>query len=643
MGQKEIVIPKQSPLWGYLAAGSAGGWFAGFLTAYLETMFLLVTVGPFWVDFLFFLKALLLYGLTGGVGGGFCSVLFYFYFFRRHPLRKIQAWVFFFALLSACALVLETLFYLMDIHTFRDLNGEWTTLAFFMFFGSIVIAGLFGWMIAALCRHGFREGSRKRLLSGGITIFLSVSVFLFTRIFMVSQERPQFKNSPGNDAKIPSNIIILLVDSLRPDHLSAYGYPLPTSPTIDRLAQDGVLFFNCYAASTWTVPTHTSIFTGLYPSSHGNYSMYSSLNASIPTLAELLAGKGYRTASLFDNKLLGSRYGLSRGFQSALGVDNEKKVSLTILRLWERMRRNRSMSKTILQVADKWISYGSHPGQPFFLFVNFMDAHVPYRPKKPYIDGFLRSLPDEKVNSGLAGKFTTDEINTREAANELASQLTAADWRWLGRFYDSNIRTIDDQIGWFLASLKAQGVLKNTMVIVTSDHGEFFGERRIGGHLHSSMHSAGLCIPLVFWYPEKLVPGKVDRLVSQVDIFPTILELAGFSAAIPGQVQGRDLFSIQENRELLVEFWDDIRKRFSRAFITGDFKLVLAPDQTQELYDLKNDSAEETDLAQLHPELVGQLVLRLKKLLQSMPQIKSREEAGKKKEMEKLLKSIGYL
>ena len=448
---------------------------------------------------------------------------------------------------------------------------------------------------------------------------------------MVLMERPHREDAPGSDAKTATNIIILLVDALRSDHLSAYGYPLPTSPAIDRLAREGVLFRNCYAVSNWTVPTHASIFTGLYPSSHGNFSMYSSLDPTIPTLAHILAGKGYRTASFTDNRLLGSRYGLARGFQKALGVDNVNKVSLTILRLWERLRGNRSMSKTILDVAGKWIENKSPRRRPFLVFVNFLDAHAPYRPKKPYIFDFLRSLPDKNVNTELAGKFTTDEVSTKKAADDLGRRLTAADWRWLERFYDSNIRAIDDQIDLFLERLKTGGLLENTLVIITSDHGEFFGERGIGGHLSSSMHNAGLRIPLIFWLPNRLTRKIVERSVSQVDILPTVLGLAGLSAAIPGNAQGRDLFSVPEDRELLAEFYDDIRKRFSRAFFSGDFKLVITPAEKKELYDLKNDPGEKTDLAQLYPDLADSLALRMKKLLQLMPQRKSREEAEKRK------------
>ena len=433
------------------------------------------------------------------------------------------------------------------------------------------------------------------------------------------------------------------MDALRPDHLSAYGYPLPTSPSIDRLAREGVLFRHCYATSTWTVPTHASLFTGLFPSSHGAYSLYSPMDPAIPTLAQILAGKGFHTGSFFDNPLLGSRYGLSRGFHTALGVDNAHKVSLTLLRIWDRLRGQRSMSRNILLVADKWIERARSVDQPFFLFVNLLDAHLPYRPQKPYINEFLHSLPTENVNSELTRKFISAGVISKKKADALFSRLTAADWRWLARFYDSNIRAIDDQIGLFLKRLKSKGLMENTLVIITADHGELLGENGFGGHYQLSMHQAELHIPLIFWFPERLPVAEIRQPVSQVDIFPTILRLAGFPEAIPRTTQGGDLFAPSPGREVLAEFWDENRKHFNRAFYSGDFKLLLLASGKQELYDVKNDHQEEKDLALLRPDILKSLTSCLDDRLRAMPLRKTGVDERKKKEMEKQLKSPGYL
>lgn len=627
----------------YLPAGILGGAGAGFLTAYLESVFLLISVGPFWVDPPFLFKALALYGLAGCMGGAACASVLFFAFFRRRPLRAVAPWVFFLAVLFACALVLEIVVYLFDIHTFRNLRGGWTAGAYFVLFLGLVAAALAGRLVAGIGRRLFRGDARRQRRNGAGILAALAAIFLLARIFAVRQEDAGPGRAPEMDGSHPANIIIMLADSLRPDHLSAYGYPLPTSPAIDRLAREGVLFVRGYAASNWTVPTHASLFTGLYPSSHGCYSLYSTLDPAAPTLAQILSRNGYLTGGFVDNRLLGSRYGLMRGFHKILGVDNEHKVSLALSRVCDRLFQDRSASKNILRTAGKWIERAQARKVPYFLFFNFMDTHLPYRPRKPYIQEFLRSFPARGVNKKLARKFTTDEINTKKAANELYAGMTAADWDWLGRFYDSNIRALDEQIGSFLESLKNRGLLANTLVIVTADHGEFFGEGGIGGHLHSSMNDAGLRIPLIVWCPGRLPPGRITWAVSQVDLFPTVLKLAGCADAIPRAVQGEDLFAPSARNGLLAEFWDDIRQRFSRAFYAGDFKLVAPASGRRELYDLKNDPREKTDLALRRAALLSSLAALLAERLRSMPQKKSGEDRGKKKEMEKLLRSLGYL
>lgn len=627
----------------YALAGIAGGAGAGFLTAYIEALFLLLTVGSFWVDFPFLISALALYGAAGGSGGLACSLLLQPLLFRRHPLRRIRPWIFFFSLLSAVGLAAETLLYLLDIHTFRDYSGAWTAAAYLVLLAGFLAAGCAGMLIAWISRSLFQGERTSRMRNGGIALFALLGIFLLVRILLAWQEESGAGPAAGGKAARPANVILLVVDALRPDHLSAYGYPLPTSPAIDRLAREGILFRDCYATSTWSIPTHASLFTGLYPSSHGCYSLYSSLDPVVPTLAQVLAAQGYRTGSFYDNLLLGPQWGLSRGFQTALGVDNGHKVSLTLLRVWDRLRGDRSMSKNTLAAARKWVEHAGGRNRPFFLFVNLMDAHLPYRPKKPYSDDFLRSLPAGNVNEKSTRIFTTDGIRSKKVADSLFPRLTAADWRWLGRYYDSNIRGIDDRIGLFVRRLKSRGLLANTLVVITADHGELLGENGLGAHFHPSMHRAALHIPLVFWFPERLPAGEVRQPVSQVDLFAAVLRLAGVPEAVPRDAQGEDLLAPMSNRAIVAEFWDEKLGRFNRALVSGDLKLVAYASGRRELHDLKNDPGEEKDLALLRPGLMRELTSRLDEWLRTVPNRKSRAEAGKRKEMEKLLKSLGYI
>jgi len=620
-----------------------GGALAGSLMAYGESLVILATAGSFLADFSFLIKAVIIYGLAGMGGGMLCSLLLYVFVFNKRPLRQTRPWIFFFALLSVCGIILEGILYLLDIDIFRNLNGGWKVSAYFFILIDFLVGMAMGWSIWRIGRSLSGKTARFCFVFGAGGIFGLFVIFWSLRIFLASAESLQPLRPPEDEEQRPLNIIMVLVDSLRFDHLSAYGYSLPTSPRIDRLAREGILFRRCYAVSNYTIPTHTSIFSGLYPSSHGNYSHYSSLDPSIPTLSQILAAKGYRTGSFFDNRLLGPHFGLSRLFQTSLGVNNEQKTSLTIFRLWERLKRNRSMSDNILRVAFKWIQYRPVRKRPFFLFVNLMDTHVPYRPKKPYIDEFLRSLPEQDQHPELVAKFTMGRTIGKKAANDLYPRLSSSDWRWLERCYDSNIRYIDDQVSAFLSRLETAGKLSRTLVIVTSDHGEFFGEKGVGQHHQSFMHNAGLHIPLILWLPDRLAPATVERPVSQVDIFPTVLSLAGLSRSIPGGVQGRDLFSMGEGTEVLSEYWDDNRNQFSRAFFSGDFKLVTDPTSRHELYDLASDPGETKDLSLVRPDLLKELRARLNDKLKSMPQRKIQVDEKKRKEKERLLRSLGYL
>jgi arylsulfatase A-like enzyme len=545
-----------------------------------------------------------------------------------------------FALLAAAALLAEVLIYLLDIHAFRDLWGAWSIAAYLVLGMGALAAALLGWGIVLAGREAARV-RRRHLAAAGIA---GLATILLAAGAAAPHRAQAAAPAPTDTGAPPANILILLVDSLRPDHLSAYGYPLPTSPAIDRLAAEGVLCRNAYATSNWTVPTHASVFTGLYPSAHGAYSLYSALDPSVPTLAQILSAGGYETASFYGNRLLGSRYGLSRGFRTALGVDSEHKVSLALFRVLEIARGERSVSGRILAAAGRWAEECGRRRRPFLLFVNLMDAHMPYRPRQPYAREFLRSLPPGAVNMPLARRFTTGDMGAAKEAAELFARLSAADWRWLERLYDSNVRAVDDRIGSFLGRLRRSGLLGNTLVILTSDHGEFFGEAGVGGHRQLSMHDAGLRIPPILWFPRRLAAGVIERRLSQVDLLPTVLAIAGRAGAVPDDAHGRDIFSPgPDGGEILVESWDDRLGRFSRAFFSGDLKLVIGASGSRRLHDLSADPQGAQDLAGQRPGQVASLSLRLKERLKAMPFRMAVDDASRKQEQRKLLRSLGYL
>jgi arylsulfatase A-like enzyme len=626
-----------------LRGGIAGGTAAGLLLAFGESVFIMASVGPFWVTALFLLRAAVIYAAAGGVCGLLSALLLRALRIRPGSAAGSGAWVIHLALIFSGGLAAEAFFYALDVRAFRTLQNRWTGAALIFLACTLLASAAAGgllWKIGAFLSSG---PARRRRLAAAAAAAACLTGFFVLRILLSAPEGPAGKRPAAASGTKPPNIIILLVDSLRADHLSAYGYPLPTSPRIDRLAKEGILFRRCYATSNWTIPTHASIYSGMLPSVHGSFSAYGRWEPAFPTLAQILSAEGYRTASFHDNKLVGRAYDLDRGFQTSVGVDSEHKASLTLPRLWSLLRGRPSMSGPILRIADRWIGNGGPPDKPYFVFMNFLDTHAPYRPRKPYIDDFLRSLPDEPVREDLARGATGAAISDKRRADKLYRQLAPADWRWIARFYDSNIRAFDENVAGFLDGLDHRGLLKDTLIVFTSDHGEFLGESGTGGHYSTSLHDAGLRIPLILWWPGRLAPADVAVPVSQVDIFPTILSLAGISPKLPVPIQGESLLSPRENREILAEYWDETRERFSRAMYFGDHKLIVPSTGERRLVDPVRDPGEMDDLAARRPDLADALQARLEKYLASLPKGKPRFDEKERQRRLKLLKSLGYL
>ncbi len=615
--------------------GAAGGALAGFLVAYLEVLFLVLTVGPFWATNSFLLESVALYGLVGAAGGMAGGLAVYAAVFRSRPLRKGQPAALYFGIYFAVALILEILVYLLDIHVFRGPDDRWSFSAYGILAVGVLIAGLAGSLAVKATRNFMHRNPSRRLAGSAAAALILVLVFLVVGRLSGPP--------PGPAAPRPVNVILIVIDALRADHLSAYGHSLPTSPFLDRLAEEGVLFRDVLAVSNWTVPTHASLFTGLYPSSHGSYSLFSALDPALPSLPRILASRGYRTASLYDNPLVGARFGISAGFKTALGVDNEHKVSLAAARIWKRLCGNRSSTGQILKIAGRWIERsGGRERRPFFLFLNLLDTHLPFRPRQPYLDEFLGPVEAEAFNRRLVLACTTDAINDRKTAESVLPRLTAADWRVLSRYYDANIRAVDEDLRRFFDRLRSGGYLEDTLVIVTADHGELLGEGG-GGHSQAGLRNPVLNVPLILWSPGRLRAGEVERPVSQVDLLPTILRLSGLGSAIPKASQGDDLFAALFGRGVLAEAWDENLATFDRAWFVGEYKLVVRASGRRELYDRKKDPDDMRDLSGENPDLLETLAKGLEEKLKSMPKARTDVDPKKRKALERKLRSLGYL
>lgn len=627
----------------HLKAGAASGLAAGFILAYIECLWLLVSLGPFSVGLTFFIRAVGLYGLVGGLLGFMLSSLFFRILKAKQRVSE-NIGALYFSIFLGAGIFAEIFFYLMDIYPFGGRNkyslGTLARAAAAVVVSAAAAMGVYRLskkILSFLQKSGIRRAAGALFLLG-----FCLASFAALRQAGIHWESKAVRTKQIRREAAGPNVLFILVDSLRSDHLSCYGYPFLTSPHLDALAAQGVQFSSVLAASTWTVPTHASLFTGLYPSSHGAYSLFSTLDRGIPTLAQTLSRNGYYTLSLYSNPLLGSTFGLKNVFDHALGIEHDQKTSLTLIRLYQKFIRKTPPSEEILDFTRDWAAHCRKLSLPYFIFMNLCDVHEPFGPKEPYFSEFTKSLDKKAVNIPRVEtlvRFT----KSRKGRFELLSRMTELDLLYLVGMYDSAIRYEDERIGVLIDRLKAGGLLDNTLIVITADHGDFLGEHGRLGHVSEKLYNPVLKIPLILWSPDKLRPRLVRESVSQVDIFPTLLSILGLKNQTPPGIQGRDVLSEGPPAEVLCEFWDDVKKSFVRALYAEPWKLISPPDGNLELYDLAHDPGERTNLVSIQPDLARELNDRLMTKIQSQRQRPPSVDDNKKREMRDLLRTLGYI
>jgi arylsulfatase A-like enzyme len=317
------------------------------------------------------------------------------------------------------------------------------------------------------------------------------------------------------------NVILISMDTLRADHLGCYGYNRDTTPYIDALSKESVLFKQVVAQAPYTVSSHMSMFTSLYPSFHKvNLIRESTMNPRIETLAELLYNKGYRTWAISGGGQMSSDYGLSEGFESYTEFTSPHRD------VWRKIQE-------IIGFIER------EKNNNFFVFFHSYKPHAPYHPIAPYDTIFS---PD--YSGPISGSIEQiEQINSGEL------EVTPEDIEHLVALYDGDIREMDDQIAELFDFLKKEGLEKRTLVIFTSDHGEEFGEHgKVGVHSHT-VYDELLLVPLILHLPDILPRGAVfENQVQSVDILPTILDLAGIE--LKGRsIHGKSLLPLIESEQ----------------------------------------------------------------------------------------------
>jgi arylsulfatase A-like enzyme len=480
------------------------------------------------------------------------------------------------------------------------------------------------------------------------------------------------RSRANESAASKPNIIFIVIDTLRADRLGCYGHSRPTSPNIDRIAREGVLFETAVAPGAWTLPTHASMFSGMYSSKHGAHLEHFNLDRDITTMAEYFSGQGYYTAGFCNNGWVSTNNGFDQGFQSyfqlwkALTIRHTPGGLLKQIYFRNRYRHDRSMLAVLNRDAEvtnkfvcRWV--GKHYGKkyPLFLFINYMDVHGPYMPPRTISYPFL-----DDSDLGKQYKLHPAYFHFNQSKYD---ENTLAHIRLL---YDGGIYYLDHHLGLLFEKLSGMMSLDDTVVVITSDHGESLGENSMMGH-DMSLYNTLVRVPLIIRYPKRFRPGTVITTpVQTVDIFPTLAGIVRPDLAdLPPGVQGRPLLGPAEgiNRPFLISeyflprFWikgwkkhmpeiDEARIDFFdrriKSIEDGDYKYIWYSDGTAELYNVVQDPYEEHNLIDLEPDVAAALKDRLMEWLGSF---EHREAEGDRKdpvmdeETRESLRALGYL
>ena len=411
------------------------------------------------------------------------------------------------------------------------------------------------------------------------------------------------------------DLILVSIDTLRPDHLGCYGYPRDTSPEIDRLAETAVRFETAIAQAPSTLPSHASILSSMLPSQHGAlYSRNQGLADEIFTVTEALRDAGYRTSAFTGGGQMAPEFNLNQGFEVYLsehGTLPEK-----------------------VEHAIEWLKK-LPSNEPAFIFLHTYDVHHAYEPDAKtmarFDSGYEGKLPD-RIEVDLLKR-----INGHRGMEPL--EIDAADLQHIINAYDAEIAEMDVGIGELIDKLKRIGRYQNTVVIITSDHGEEFGEHgRVGWHSHN-LYDHQLKVPLILRLPNDKYAGTVVRpQVRGIDLAPTLLELAGVEA--PPSFQGQSLL-LRLGPDADTEHWlarserDGKKDPLDVSLRDGRFKWYKG-----RLFDLQEDPLEQHDRSDLHPEVAARLDTELKKKIP--PMITSARELMLEKETRRRLKELGY-
>lgn len=471
----------------------------------------------------------------------------------------------------------------------------------------------------------------------------------------------------------PPNILLVVWDTARRDRMSLYGHTLTTTPFVDAWARQARVYDNCTSTGSTTVPAHGSIFTGLLPYQHGAHNNRPHLDPQWRTLAELLKARGYATYSFCANPHISQETYFTRGFdldehpwsppylEEAIRItaskitpeDESTELAERIRRGLPLMEWNVKTSGALAQRGvEKWLD--ARPAdQPFFIFLNYMEVHRPLIPPREYRERFMS--PDQVDRSY---KVDRTWVPTWAFAFGL-HEYTPEELELTALTYDAAMAELDDLFRDLIESLRARGALENTVVVLTSDHGEHLGEHHMLDH-QFSVYNELIYVPLIVHYPPRFPAGRDPRPAMNMDLLPTLLELAGAAPPPDLATVARHLLELPEQRPRLGEYPEappDAISRVERAYPSFDgrpwnralrafynepYKLIWASDGRHELYHVLDDPGERHNLAASDPDTLDGLLMAYERYMSSL-ELGLGAEGQLSEDFRRRAESLGYV
>ena len=615
-------------VWRMLVAGSCVGWILWAWLGGIEGTIMALTFPGEGLPDAVVLLGVIAYGLNGALLGLLISALLI-------PFRRRAA--------TTIAGVVALLFFLWfggvlgGGITFRFMPRSMNPASLGVFLGFLTAGSALAWCL-------YRLIGTIRLPAGQLRVWLIALAIVpliggaVPLLKGYGDPKGMVRSGPGAGEQATEslpNILFILVDTLRSDHVGAYGYPLSTTPTIDNLAATGMLFENAVTSSSWTRPAVATIFSGLYPSTHGLTNYYSGFPADTLLMPEILQAKGYQTAVFSNNGHVSAIYGFGQGVdhinstasnsyqffflgQLTIRVGNRlgfapARVAVEIGRAVEHLLlptvANDGSGADLNRYFFNWLA--EEANEPFFAYLHYMEPHAPYRPSAPW-----DAMYDAEEIAGFPSMPPVDR--DKYPPFDEATVLTPPQVSYMTRRYDAEVRYQDALIAEVLDRVDAKGLERNTLIIFTSDHGEEFGDHGHWGH-GKTLFRELTHVPLILNFQDRLPAGvRMTGLVELVDILPTILGLVGITVPAP-IFEGRDLApslttgSDPPTEQLAMS--ELVQNGFSAVSLEDQEYLFISlekrGDQRELLFNLRDDPQCTVDIAPREPDIVASFRARL--------------------------------